>query len=855
MIRKGLFILFLATLTAGCRGALKSGWNNFEAYYNTYYNAKEYFKDGERAVLNQPRTLNPEFPVRVHPPPAPAGKESFEQAIGKSSQILRQHAESDWVDDALLLMGKSYYYLQDFATAIKWFEQLEELTPAPSMKQQAIIWKGRAMLDLATYQQGIAYLEEILQNYPPEWSAGKKGELQILAGEHHAMLKQWEQASDLLSAALSNISDQKLQGPVHFLYGQTLEWQDRLGEASYAYTQVPSYFPGFEYTYWSRVKQADIARKRGDRESALQIYRQLQQNDKYVDQYQKLAFEIARTLEMQGRAEEAELHYKALLYGEESGESRSLQADIHYRLGEIESEEYQDYTAAAAYFDTSASLRSQPESPSDDEAAALAEAFGQYTELQRSIHRVDSLLWLSSLSPERLDSVIDRARSERRQQLLEQQDDESEDQLLNQPELSAEPDTVTRSTIYGFLNHRSQNLVDQSKAEFRFIWNDRPLADNWRRREAIRELTNQREGDLPGTLPEEEMDEEATAATLNPEAIPQTEAQKARLKADRTRFRYQLGNVLFLNLDRPDSARVYYHKVVNSEDNPSLRPRAMYALYETFRSTEQTDSLRYWRDRIIADFPDSEYARLVTPGNGPIVETKADSTQKLLDQYRAIEALPDSLKAAQLRSLALANRTSELAPHIHYRAVEKYIRQARTNQQIADMLLANILTSRADSVDIAPKTDLFPMYSGAHWDSVRSILREHNTTFEGSPYRSRVEQLQEEIKAPDVASPRLPTCKEYGIRLTIEPDMQTFLQSVEWPESVNNDTLSGTVVYAFIVNESGEILSYQLESPSTSLGIEEALEAAFDEHLTFAPPDVDKSISKLQCRFSFPVKQ
>lgn len=767
MLRTIVLTLFAAVLVAGsgCGETLKSGWTNFSAYYNTYYNAKEYFRDGRKAVRDQPRSLDPASPVRIHPPPAPAGKESFEQAIEKSSQILRRHQDSAWFDDALLLMGKSYYYLQDYAAAVKRFEQLQDLNPAPPMQQQATIWKGRTMLDLGVYSQGIIYLEDLLGDYPPEWPAEVKGELQILAGEHHVMLENREQASEYLSAALSNVSDRKLRGAAFFLYGQLLEWQDRLGEAYFSYSQVPSHFVGYEYDYWSHFKQAEVSRKQGNLEVALAIYRRLQHNGKYVDRREQLTFEVARTLEMQGESDEAEQHYRRLLYGEQASESRSLQTDIHYRLGKIQSEHYQNYPVAAAYFDTSASLRGQPGNPVDEEAMVLAEAFSQYTEIKQSIHRADSLLWLGSLPPQKLDSLLERMRATRRKQLLERQDEEEkQNRLINQPSLAGEADTTNRSTIYGFLNHRSQNLMDRAKAEFSIIWGERPLTDNWRRREAVRQATAQREEDTSRSFTGDgAMDDGGTAkGPLDAEAIPRTEAGRKQLKEERAANQYQLGNVLFLKLDQPDSARMYYHKVVNEKDNPALRPRAMYALYEVHRTMNRGDSLRYWADRIITDYPDSEFAQLVSrqDGNATAVDMEEDRTQKLREQFYAIESSRNAARATDLRSLALDHRSSKLAPHIHYRAIEAYIEQAGAHQWIADAMLAQLFTAGADTGDLffEPESGGFasngPKYTAARWDSVRSVLTEHTAVFKASPYRGDVQRLRKELKASSALSGR-----------------------------------------------------------------------------------------------------
>src|SRR5699024_7393742 len=141
----------------------------------------------------------------------------------------------------------------------------------------------------------------------------QKGELQVLAGEHHAQLENWEEASRWVAEGLPNLTDRKLRGAAFFLYGQLLERQGRFDEAYYAFGQVPSQFVGEEQEFWSRTKQAEAARELGNVEVAPDIYGRMQHNDKFVDRRERLTLEMARALEMQGAFEEAEAYYQALL--------------------------------------------------------------------------------------------------------------------------------------------------------------------------------------------------------------------------------------------------------------------------------------------------------------------------------------------------------------------------------------------------------------------------------------------------------------------------------------------------------------------------------------------------------------
>jgi len=85
--------------------------------------------------------------------------------------------------------------------------------------------------------------------------------------------------------------------------------------------------------------------------------------------------------------------------------------------------------------------------------------------------------------------------------------------------------------------------------------------------------------------------------------------------------------------------------------------------------------------------------------------------------------------------------------------------------------------------------------------------------------------------------------------------MKSFLSQVIYPEKLAGRSLSGKLVYSFVVTKEGEVKSYKLISQNTALGLEEAFEKAFDEHLQFAPLETDQTTDEITCRVSFPIKR
>ncbi|MEL7834008.1 tetratricopeptide repeat protein [Fodinibius sp. Rm-B-1B1-1] len=858
-MRKLFLILFASVFLAGCGSSLKNSWNNFTTYYNTFYNAKEYYRSGLKKVKEQPVNIDPEHPVRIHPSPNQAGYNDFQDAIDKGARVLRKFPESKWVDDAILLIGKSYYYRQEFYPALQKFEELRNAATSPKVLSQAIIWKGRTQLDLKQYTAGISYLESELEETPSDWPQAFLGEIQTVAAQHHAYAQNWEEATNLLYNATSVISDKPLLGRTYFLLGQVLERQERYGEAYSAFLEVENNFPNFEYLYWAQFKKADIARKAERYEVAENIYQAMLRDDKNQARRGRILFEIARIYEMTNRLNKAELQLKDLLHGSERiQQDRELTADIYFRLGKIYGNHYDNYELAAAYFDSSSSLKTTVQEEGEN-AEELADVYGDYTRLQTSINRADSLLKLGTMSKQQLDSALVKIRVQKQQQ-LEDEDEEGDTAIRNQQTddiISA----VDPSSEYGYLNFKDAELVAQAKAQFRARWGDRPLVDNWRRVQAIR--VADRVGGQGAANSNESNSEDQTpeaSVSMNLEDIPKTEQERELLLLQKVEAQYRLGNLLFLNLNMADSARYYFHKVIHNEVAEPLHPQAMYSLFEIFSSENNPDSVAYWGDRIVDEYPQSRYARRVqNRSRGDMgQEIEQDSNVQLLEQYHQYVADSTSKKPAKLKRLALQHKSTELAPHIFYSAIEAYIEEAKKQSSRSESVQP-IMDISADSLaksdSLLARNSVRDQYAftGAAWDSVRQAIAQFDTVFPNAKQQQRVAKLKEMLEREETHNETKKRCEDLGISLQVVPSMEAFLSTVTYPEEVRDMSISGEVRYNFTVTKEGKIVSYKLVSQNTSLGIEEAFKNAFDEHLQFAPLEVPGN-SEIACEVAFPIR-
>lgn len=133
-----LFLIFyiLFFVSTGC------------VYYNTFYNAKHYYKQGVKLAKSNPA----------------AAKTNFEKSLAKSAVVVKKHFRSKYADDALFLVGMSYYYMGEFDKAIKNFEDLRVVFPNSPYQEEANYYRGLAYLENDDYGTASIIFADLKEN-------------------------------------------------------------------------------------------------------------------------------------------------------------------------------------------------------------------------------------------------------------------------------------------------------------------------------------------------------------------------------------------------------------------------------------------------------------------------------------------------------------------------------------------------------------------------------------------------------------------------------------------------------------------------------------------------------------------
>lgn len=918
-MKKSLQIALVAIIITGCGTPLEQPWKNFNAYFNTYYNAKQYYSDGLEQNERQTPDVNPQQPIQVFLPPTNAGRENFQNAIETGASILRDHSQSKYVEPSIAIIGKSYFYRSEFFAALEKFQELQTITTG-EMEQEAVFWQGRVYNQMGSYAEGLRFLQseiELIDEWDPEILA----KVRVMLAQMNVAVENWSAASELLAANIADLNDRDTESRAYFLHGQVLEQLGDFEGARQAYSSVQRSVSSYDLLFNANRKEAEVARRIGEYDQAFNLYRRMERSDKNTESRTELQYEVARTVQLRGEPHRALELYEQVLRNPIQSPRPLTRAKIFNGMAEVYRFDIGNFEMAAAYYDSASQERvDQNRLPEGFDARALAVSFGEYAKVTQEIAHMDSLLYLGQLEPEAFDSVIADIQRQRQEEIQEemQRRQRQQDQVINVEQMTEESAAeAAEAAEHGFLNIRNQMMVADASIQFQAIWGDRPLADNWRRRASIR-TAGSSEGLSPIAIEDGEvMPPDDTVIERRPgvqvsidlSEIPFSEQQQDSLRARIENRYYSLGNVFFLSLNMPDSAKVYYERIAENNFSPDLIPRSLYTLSEIELAESNREKALYWGRRLIEEYPRTEFARRTASRLELSNELDYEEEERFVeDVYLDLERNRGSSpaeNARQLKELAATGALESQRPLLLYEAAKEYMRAARLEEpddslqkvqnwyslqqkwdrqqkefstlrdsahvMVQDTTLAeadlNYWKQIADSTIAEPDFHAIFPFEGAYWDSTRLVLDTIESRYASSSVMPRVQVLRQSLQRPEPPAEAVPDslvdeaaeqadltpgdvieCAEAYPDLEIAGGVDQFTESVSYPNWATRTSMQGELTYRLVISPNGEVLEYEQASRMDRTGIPQAFETAIESTLRFLPHDND---SPIECNYTF----
>ena len=183
------------------------------------------------------------------------------------------------------------------------------------------------------------------------------------------------------------------------------------------------------------------------------------------------------------------------------------------------------------------------------------------------------------------------------------------------------------------------NQISKGTNEFLKKWGDRPLEDDWRRRNQSKFTIKSDQviatNEVSESIGEEiSIDAEAQAMIAS---IPKTEEEKTVLLKEIEEALYNLGNIYNLRLEEDNNAIVSFEELLTRFPKTEYRSEVLYQLFLLFKNIDPEESSRYGQI-LKREFTDTVYAKLVENPNYrkesfAIIEQLKKLYKKLYTQY------------------------------------------------------------------------------------------------------------------------------------------------------------------------------------------------------------------------------
>lgn len=354
---KQTIIIALLSVTTSC------------VYYNTFYNAKKYFRDAEKIRLeNEDRSL-----------PANA-QTAYTNVIEKCDLVLEKYPESDYVFPALLLSGQAHYHKEEYNSAESKMKQLVT-SEVLDFQQQAKFWIALIKWKKGKIQTAIDQLSNLLNE---EHISITSTLIHLYLADIYIELKDIETALGHLETAADKTVDRKEKGRIYQRLSELAFSREEYERALNAYEQVIKNSLVKKLKLDAHLQTAKIHRLTGNYDTAVKKIKSLLIDEEFRELFGALELELVRIYDLKNESDAAVERLKSIVKDYSSTE---VAAEAYFMLGRKSIKDSWNLNVAKEYFEKS--NKENRKSPVVKESQEMIKYIDQYISAEKLVFTFD----------------------------------------------------------------------------------------------------------------------------------------------------------------------------------------------------------------------------------------------------------------------------------------------------------------------------------------------------------------------------------------------------------------------------------------------------------------------------------
>ncbi len=657
-------------------------YHNLTAHYNVYWNGREALLEAELELDKQADdNYTKVLPVFKDHSEADAQSVAplLDRAIEKGSKTILRHSMEfggkeyvKWIDDAYMLIGKSYFYKKEFYSARRSFHYVMRNFDNTPEKYTAMLWLARTYMQLEEFEKAEPVLNLIQVDAADEKVPREAiQKLPLVYSNYYILQEKYSPAVDHIYDGLQYNPQKDMKTRLNFILAQIYQQEGDYAEASRLYTRVIKRNPPYEMAFHAKINLAmSFETGQGDSEEITRILQKMLKDEKNKDYTDQIYYALAEVALRRGNDSAGIRYLKKSVLTSVSNDYQKARSSL--RLADLYFE-LPDYEGAQAYYDTA--VRFLPKDyPNYDRINTKAEKLSELVVNLQIIQKEDSLQAIARMPEEQrlafIDGLIEAHKEEERLR-KEREQEQAENEFL------VGPGNVGQgfgSSVEGNWYFYNASAVGQGYTEFVQQWGRRKLEDLWRLKD------KQAVSFEPDELAEIPMDSVAGDSILMLVNDPlkreyylsdlplSEEAIEASDKRIMEAY-YNLGLLYREALENPVKSIDTYEELMSRYPENAYRLQTSYQLYRIYTQRNNQERADYYKTLIMREYPDSEYAMII---DDPDYYKKARlRTNKLAELYReTYNAYTDGRYFSVIDNVDLACRdfgdTASLIPKFAY---------------------------------------------------------------------------------------------------------------------------------------------------------------------------------------------
>ncbi len=549
------------------------------------------------------------------------------KAIQKHSMDIAGKERNRQIDDAYLLLGKSRYYSQRFVPALEAFNFILETYTDADLKDETRVWQAKTLVRLQNEKLALETLQILLKN--------QQLPLKVIENAHTAMAMAYQSIDStnlvirhLDSAVLFSVNN-KLKARNQFILGQLYRREQKIDSSNMVFEALANNKKApLRYKVHALIDRAKNYSKKDSTELLFATLNKLikdRDNRPFLDElyYQKARIELQND-----SVSKAIVNFEKSL---RTTQVKDFQKELSYeQLGNI----YFDKAAfepAGAYYDSVIQITKNKNVKRIRRIVRKRKSLEEVIRYEHIAKNNDSILKIASLPKEEQEQYyqlyIDKLKQEEEAAKKKLEETAITSGFGNFNESSSN-ETTRRKGKKGKFYFYNVQVAGFGKQEFRKIWGNRALEDNWRlstKKAALKDVDQVKDLDIANsfdTSKKYELDYYLSR-------IPTEKKKIDSITTQRNSAYYKLGLIYKEQFKEYPLAADRLEKLLSFKPKENLILPIKYHLYKIYSNFNRTKSNKY-KENIVNTYPDSRYASIILNPEHVLLSNEKDNSPEAI---------------------------------------------------------------------------------------------------------------------------------------------------------------------------------------------------------------------------------